>query len=759
MKKIFRPTVGKRFVFYQSLEKLNSSDEEIYNGLYDEALSYFESVEGEFSPNSVKDDLEDSKINQLRKFLRQTIEFERKNEKSFIRNKITNNPILKEIPQIKKKIEKAFQEEEIDYPTIINILNISLKNSKEYKINLRYEKERLTDLNKKIQQIKNELSISERKAMEETYFKHHTYSGTKYQKQIGEKLSPTFNGFRAEQIEKKLNQLINSYGTDWFLKDKNLHQICVSNFSNHSSSTALTIEEKRHFLTNLILAYLKSIEPDFQNIEKELQKTLNNLSFSQDFLEFDPTRKGKNVPIFLREESGQGLADELLRIVKKDKKDNYEQALLNSVTKTDSILGKEIEEALELLSLLEKGEIPKGRKEVFGKRYRITKKKRKDTISTSKAITLIKTRISQEARKILQENNLYSELSKLFIPDTEIKINTPAFAELITAIEDKISFNETTINLTGPINLKNDLEFSIRFAAERIEEYFQEKKDELVNLFSSKLIELEEQVRKEQYKNKKSITDPSLSRKIYLQELIEMEQEYKTFLEQQNLKNEVVEEELENLFKNSFYVQKSVKDFKVFDNDIGFVGGSLGSNWMTALDNLYNMYAEGGISVIDKEYLENSIINCSSASIGSFLKNPIQTYLSFAAAMMMFNYGAVELAQATDKLTTEIKSIPNFINIYVLNGIYVPSSFVLTQILNGLEESLNLIEKQTSYKTGIRITNKTSPSWIKEFSNLSISGRWDKIRSKTQKEIKMDFTFLAGFLDIIESLEQTFPYT
>lgn len=92
-----------------------------------------------------------NKISAILNFLQKTIAFERRNEKAFLENKIINNPILKSVPAFSQALEKAFfQKEEINYPVIINILNIALKNSKDYRINLRYEKEHLRELTQKI---------------------------------------------------------------------------------------------------------------------------------------------------------------------------------------------------------------------------------------------------------------------------------------------------------------------------------------------------------------------------------------------------------------------------------------------------------------------------------------------------------------------------------------------------------------------------------------------------------------------------------
>lgn len=145
--KPFHPTVGERFVFYNSL-KDEDSNIKFYNGLYDEALNELQEIQTELSydPND-----RDNKISALLNFLRKTIAFERQNEKVFLESKIVNNPTLKSVPAFSQALAKSFPEKgEINYPAVINILNIALKNSKDYRTNLRYEKERLEELTQKI---------------------------------------------------------------------------------------------------------------------------------------------------------------------------------------------------------------------------------------------------------------------------------------------------------------------------------------------------------------------------------------------------------------------------------------------------------------------------------------------------------------------------------------------------------------------------------------------------------------------------------
>lgn len=217
--------------------------------------------------------------------------------------------------------------------------------------------------------------------------------------------------------------------------------------------------------------------------------------------------------------------------------------------------------------------------------------------------------------------------------------------------------------------------------------------------------------------------------------------------------------ELGQLLNDGFYIQESVKDIQFIDPDIGFRGGTLGADWQIALSNLFQMYETGGLSVDNYEWMKFAILNCSSASLGENLKNPVEKYLSFAAAMMMFNYGEAELQRVAEELRDDFTHAysPEFINLYVLNGIYFPSSYVLTLVREGLYECQEELKRKSIKKryssSGVKIINKATPSWIDPEAD-PYDAEWFKIGVQANSQIQIIFTFLAGFLDILDDLER-----
>lgn len=115
--------------------------------------------------------------------------------------------------------------------------------------------------------------------MEETYYRHHTYSNSKFQSLIGDQIAPTFNGFRAAQIEKKLEELIQLRGSAWLIKSNALGQL----YSQSGRSQILSEKEIQQFLTSLIVAYFDEMNLSADSFEQKIINNLNKVDLSTAF--------------------------------------------------------------------------------------------------------------------------------------------------------------------------------------------------------------------------------------------------------------------------------------------------------------------------------------------------------------------------------------------------------------------------------------------------------------------------------------------
>jgi hypothetical protein len=96
-------------------------------------------------------------------------------------------------------------------------------------------------------------------------------------------------------------------------------------------------------------------------------------------------------------------------------------------------------------------------------------------------------------------------------------------------------------------------------------------------------------------------------------------------------------------------------------------------------------------------------------------------------------------------------------NLYYLNSIYYPGSLVLQIILNRLKEcsqELTGIKDQYASGTGVQIINNSHYGIGETNMNANPEARWVSHGEKTISQIEIHFTFLAGMLDILNSLQQ-----
>jgi hypothetical protein len=166
-----------------------------------------------------------------------------------------------------------------------------------------------------------------------------------------------------------------------------------------------------------------------------------------------------------------------------------------------------------------------------------------------------------------------------------------------------------------------------------------------------------------------------------------------------------------------------VKEYTLYNNNLGYHGGSLGSGGAPegVVKNITRMYELGGITPMDTDALLFAILNCSPSAIGSGLKEYLESYLLGGAALIMFDEGFTASKDYLDKMKEEIgiNSLPTNLNLYFLNGVYVPASYIIYNIytnLNAFYGHLNNDVDSIKQRNRVVITNNASPSLISKSS-------------------------------------------
>ena len=223
--------------------------------------------------------------------------------------------------------------------------------------------------------------------------------------------------------------------------------------------------------------------------------------------------------------------------------------------------------------------------------------------------------------------------------------------------------------------------------------------------------------------------------------------------------------------EDSFFISDTMKTYNQYQNNIGFTGASLGANVGAQLNNLNTLFTKAGapMSQEDVTWLTDAIINCSPVSIvGQSQKNIIENYLSSMAALAMFDEGSAEgqiIQDLRNKVQNRAHSSPKILHLYRVNGLFVPGSVVLQRTIDDLSKCLDMATGALDQKInhtggGVIIVNTMNEGLIPNRKttakryNYFDTDPWGTVASETDSHVKLKIVFLAGLLDIVNSMNK-----
>lgn len=218
-------------------------------------------------------------------------------------------------------------------------------------------------------------------------------------------------------------------------------------------------------------------------------------------------------------------------------------------------------------------------------------------------------------------------------------------------------------------------------------------------------------------------------------------------------------EKLKNDLQHSFYRSDTMKSYNEYQGNIGFVGGSIGTNLQEQLNSIAMIFDIAGARIEKDELslLYDLILNTNrNTIIGTKYRRTIETYLGAVAAFMLFDEGGAEVQILREKITETYTRTnnPDILHLYRLNGIYFPGSFILSETLRGVQElntALNKLEHPNNGAT-IRITNTVSAADLPKAG--TDPDPWRTIAKRvTENENIIQITFLAGMINILNNLQ------
>ena len=286
-------------------------------------------------------------------------------------------------------------------------------------------------------------------------------------------------------------------------------------------------------------------------------------------------------------------------------------------------------------------------------------------------------------------------------------------------------------------------------------------KDELNNIIYNDL-----KFRRQKVRGKKSLAPHEFSIKSETnRRLIADQTYYKNLKKQLEQEGKTVDEinSILNDLKNTFKISTTIKEYDKYDNDLGFFGGSLGGSLEHQINNLLDMMSYGGITLPDYQWLMLAIYNCSKGTVGGeVLKNILEDFFSSFAVMLLFDDAGQQAEYIKTQAYNNIQTASNkALHLYILNGFYFPASFILELTYNSLakgQEILNSTIHLSSLSNGSRlhIINNVSEDNMVTSKDGVVGGPhdWGHTVSANVSSIQLQLTFLAGFLDILEKIEQ-----
>ena len=368
--------------------------------------------------------------------------------------------------------------------------------------------------------------------------------------------------------------------------------------------------------------------------------------------------------------------------------------------------------------------------------------------------------IKKNAAQFYQSRNLAQGLQgRLQVT----KLSGPSkFAEIF-AQQDVINQIRNAILSNAPgsvINLKDDIVFSVGFDINNFTTD-DDVIEKLINDYNEKIADAWASYLPEYKQNWGGATNVDVAEKKYLEKIKNLLDQFKIEL-QKNIKDADEQSKILERIKHSFLGSISVKNY-VYNNRLGYHGGSLGGNAETVMNNISRMYELGGITPIQGQELLFAVLNCTSATIGdSSIKQHIADYLLGGAALMMFDEGFSSVPGYLQKwqdslLGTSVRGI----ELYALNGVYVPSSYILETVYQNLLGVYSQLT-QNFKTTADLIKNSHNKVIIKEhgltaqnsnpYETPLAQDRWEEMGAKAAAATSIQFIFMSGMLDIVEGL-------
>lgn len=177
-------------------------------------------------------------------------------------------------------------------------------------------------------------------------------------------------------------------------------------------------------------------------------------------------------------------------------------------------------------------------------------------------------------------------------------------------------------------------------------------------------------------------------------------------------------------------------------------------NILSGMDAIYVALQTAGLATPTmKDELHFIALNLAPSAVGSNALDPVTTYLSKFAGLLMFDDVENMAKEAMEQIQyTNL----NVIHVYKLNNIYVPASMLLTYISDEIEKASQFaLEDIAKVEINVDGAENTITSWLSNYHDGKIEysrQEWRNVANDVASSTQIKITLMAAFLRFIEKL-------
>lgn len=197
-----------------------------------------------------------------------------------------------------------------------------------------------------------------------------------------------------------------------------------------------------------------------------------------------------------------------------------------------------------------------------------------------------------------------------------------------------------------------------------------------------------------------------------------------------------------NGIAHSFIIHDTVKLYKSLESNNSSNFSSFTGRQMNIFNYIDSIAEMGHNFGANTEWMKFAAYNLSESAIGSFNKQPLETVFTIAAGLIMFDDFAIAAQEIKNNI--EYSNITN-LHLYQVQGIYVPSSYVLTETYNNM---VYFLEHSGPPKDNSISATISAPSINFQDNNNTTIEDWNNIKQKAHNT-KVTLHFMANFLNFV----------